>query len=81
MAISCHLYDTIEIVCMFHYPITLTLRDKTQISGVALDTKRNDAKLECIALRVDEVVTLVDLLSLETMTVNIENPHFQSVSF
>jgi len=48
MPISCNLYDTIEIVCMFHYPITLTLRDKTKISGIALDTKRNDERLECV---------------------------------
>jgi len=81
MPISCNLYDTIEIVCMYHYPVTLTLCDKTQISGVALDTKRNDERLECIELRVDDIATLVVLSSLKTMTVDIENPHFQSVSF
>lgn len=42
--ISCEQYDYIEIVCLYHYPIELTMKSGERINGVALDTKRNDQK-------------------------------------
>lgn len=81
MAISCNLYDTIEIVCMFHYPVTLTLINAQEITGIALDTKRNSEKEECIELDIAGKNTLVVLSQLETMRVNTENPHLTLVHF
>ncbi len=81
MPISCNLYDTIEIVCMFHYPVTLTLVDGQSVTGIARDTKRNADNEECIAVDVDCESTLVVLSQLDSMQVNIENPHLSLVNF
>jgi len=81
MPISCNLYDTIEIVCMFHYPVTLTLVDGQLKTGIARDTKRNAENEECIELDIEGESTLVVLSQLDSMQVNIENPHLGLVKF
>lgn len=83
MPIRCDEYDKIEIVCMFHYPVTLVCKDGSRISGIAKDTKRNESKDECIALRVgdEDLMTLVVLTSLISMTIDVDNTHFHSVFF
>lgn len=79
--ISCQLYDHIEIVCMYHYPITLTLKDGQQIQGDARDTTRNAEGDECIKIATMGAARLVILDHIETLTVNIDNPHFTLVNF
>lgn len=79
--ISCNQYDTIEIVCMYHYPIQLTLKSGEKITCKALDTKRNDKRQECIQVNIQGAVALVVLDELSELRVNIDNPHFQVVSF
>lgn len=81
MPISCNLYDTIELVCMYHYPVTLTLIGGQLITGIANDTARNADNEECIELDVDGESTLVVLSQLDSMQVNIENPHLSLVNF
>lgn len=81
MPISCNLYDTIEIVCMFHYPVTLTLVNGQSITGIAKDTARNTQNEECIELDVEGEGTLVVLSQLDSMHVNIANPHLSTVNF
>ena len=83
MPIRCDEYDKIEIVCMFHYPVTLVCNDGSRITGIAKDTKRNESKDECIALRVGDkgLMMLVVLTSLVSMTIDVDNPHFHSVVF
>lgn len=48
--ISCNEYDYIEIVCLYRYPVRLTMKVGESIKGVALDTSRNESKNECIKL-------------------------------
>ncbi len=48
--LSCNQHDYIELVCTFHYPIKLTMKNADSISGVALDTCRNTQKQHCIKL-------------------------------
>lgn len=81
MAISCTLYDTIEIVCMYRYPITLLLKSGDEVTGIAVDTARNEHKQECIALDCDGKSTLVVLDELKQMRVNVDNPHLTLVEF
>ncbi|MFT2110118.1 Rho-binding antiterminator [Marinomonas sp. 2405UD68-3] len=81
--ILCELYDYIEIACMHHLEVLLTLKDGTEWKGVAQDTARNAKKEECIKLILtgtgdDQLVVLDDLLIMESI---IKNPHFRRVDF
>ncbi|WP_331774555.1 Rho-binding antiterminator [Sulfurospirillum sp. 1612] len=79
--ISCAHYDYIEIACLYHYDIKLTLKSGEVIEGRALDTARNSDLKECIKIKtsVDEpLIVLDDIMRLQIKT---KNPHFQSVSF
>jgi Rho-binding antiterminator len=79
--ISCNQHDYIEIVCMYHYPVKLTLKSGAVIAGIAVDTARNEAREECIKLTTETGEQLVVLDQLTTLEVTIENPHLQHVVF
>jgi len=81
--ILCELYDYIEIACMHHLEVLLTLKDGSEWKGVAQDTARNAKKEECIKLILTgsghaQIVVLDDLLIMESIT---KNPHFSRVDF
>ncbi|HCS65220.1 MAG TPA: transcriptional regulator [Cellvibrio sp.] len=79
--ISCNQHDYIEIVCMYHYPIKLTLRSGDIIQGVALDTQRNKQRDECIKIDIEGVKQLVVLEEIKILEVMVVNPHLQKVTF
>ncbi|MCL1147921.1 Rho-binding antiterminator [Shewanella sp. 10N.261.52.F9] len=85
--ISCNQYDYIEIVCLYRYPIKLTLKNNQTIEGIALDTARNQYKQECIKLNQQQgnlegaIPTLVILDEISSMQVCIDNPHFTYIEF
>lgn len=79
--ISCNEYDYIEIVCMFRYPVSLTMISGDIINGIAMDTKRDEAKRECIELNVEDSNQLVVLDEIARLKVAVENPHFTQVVF
>lgn len=79
--ISCNQHDYIEIVCMYHYPIKLSLKSGDIIQGIALDTQRNAKRDECIKIDIDGVEQLVILEGIKMLEVTVENPHLQKVSF
>ncbi|MGR5388071.1 Rho-binding antiterminator [Vibrio crassostreae] len=79
--ISCSDYDYIEIVCMHRYPIKLTLNSGEWVEGVALDTKRNQDREECIKLCVEGREQLVVLTEIIELEVCVDNPHFKQISF
>ncbi|MEO2281118.1 Rho-binding antiterminator [Pseudoalteromonas pernae] len=79
--ISCSQYDYIEIVCMFNYPIELTLKSGCTTKGIALDTAKNTEHEECIKVLVEECEQLVVLDDISQLKVLVENPHFSHVSF
>lgn len=76
--ISCEKYDYIEIACMHRYPVRLTMKSGTVLTGVALDTSRDESRRECIVLDSKELVVLDEISTLE---VCVDNPHFDRVSF
>ena len=79
--ISCNQYDYIEIVCLYQYEILLTLKSGESIQDIAIDTKRDDDKQECILINLDsgsKLVVLAELVSLEVLT---QNPKFKMVTF
>jgi Rho-binding antiterminator len=79
--ISCSEYDHIEIVCMFNYPVTLSLRSGELVSGSAVDTRRNTNREECIVVNIDNEERLIVLDTIARLDVNRSNPHFQTISF
>ncbi|WP_440906113.1 Rho-binding antiterminator [Catenovulum sp. SX2] len=79
--ISCSDYDYIEIVCLFNYPIQLTLKNGNTITAIALDTARNDAREECIKINIRGKDTLVILDSIAKLRITVDNPHFVEVVF
>ena len=79
--ISCQEYDYIEIVCMYRYPITLTMKSGEVIECTALDTKQNTAREECVKVDVDGVEKLVELDAISQLDVRVDNPHFKNISF
>ncbi|WP_125779954.1 Rho-binding antiterminator [Pseudoalteromonas rubra] len=79
--ISCSDYDYFEIVCLFHYPITLSLRNGEELMGVAVDLCRDEQKNECIQLNVDGTVRYQQLTQVAKLTINVRNPHFSEKQF
>jgi len=78
--LSCQQYDYIEIACMYHYPVKLTMKSGTVVQAKALDTARNENRQECIKVLIDENEKLIILDDIAMLEVTLSNPHFQSVS-
>ncbi|MFS1892710.1 Rho-binding antiterminator [Vibrio lentus] len=79
--ISCSDYDYIEIVCMYKYPVKLTLRSGEHVDGVALDTQRNQEREECIKISIEGREQHVVLARIIELEVCVDNPHFKQISF
>jgi Rho-binding antiterminator len=79
--ISCHLYDYIEIACLYTYPIQLTLKNAEIINGEAIDTARNTNSEECIKVKVENKNVLIALSSITVLEIKVKNPHFEKVRF
>ena len=79
--LSCSEYDYIEIVCMFNYPINVTMKTGKVIKCIALDTQRNEASEECMKVKVDGVETSIGLDEISKLEISIRNPHFDEVNF
>ncbi len=79
--ISCSDYDYVEIVCLFHYPVRLTMKNGDVEEGTAKDTVRNADKAECIAIETPSGDKLVVLDTVSVLEVTVDNPHFSRVRF
>lgn len=79
--ISCNQHDYIEIVCIYHYPVRLTIKSGDIIQGIALDTQCNTQRDECIKIDIEGVEQLVVLEEIKILEVTVENPHMQRVIF
>jgi len=78
---KCDDYDYIEIACMHHYPLRLKLRQNLEVEGIALDTHIDDRRQECLKLRTGTDIESIVLDDIKTITVCIDNPHFQTILF
>ncbi len=79
--ISCNLYDHVELVCLFRYPVSLTLKSGGVADGVAMDTAPDKRQEECIKIRAVDHDILIPLEEIATLTVTVNNPHFVTISF
>ncbi|WP_279151502.1 Rho-binding antiterminator [Photobacterium iliopiscarium] len=79
--LSCHQHDYIEIACMHHLNIDLTLNDGSHLIGIAHDTFYNQNREECIVLVINNQQQLIVLDDLSSMTAIIANPYFDTINF
>ncbi|WP_151900329.1 Rho-binding antiterminator [Sulfurimonas hydrogeniphila] len=79
--ISCQQYDYIEIACMYHYSVKLTMKSGSVFEGKALDTARNENHQECIKIKTENHEVLVVLDEISTLETAIKNPYFKIISF
>ena len=79
--ISCNLHDYIEIVCLYRYPVSLTLKSGEIVTGTARDTAWKADREECIKIESEQRELLVILDTISSMRVTTENPHIDYVSF
>lgn len=79
--LKCDLHDYIEIVCLYHYPLKLTLSSGAVLSGTAQTTCYNDNRQECLVLKQQDVEQQVVLDDIALLEVTVANPHLQQVKF
>lgn len=79
--LSCDLHDYIEIVCLYQYPLKLTLNSGAVLTGVACTTQYNDQRQECLLIQQQESEQQVLLDDIALLEVTIANPHLQQVRF
>jgi Rho-binding antiterminator len=79
--ITCDQYDHIEIVCTFRYPIKLTMKSGSVIECVAMDTKINENKVECIKVYLNGGEIFIVLDNISKLEVCVDNPYFHIIYF
>ncbi|MBU1312062.1 MAG: Rho-binding antiterminator [Gammaproteobacteria bacterium] len=79
--LKCDLHDYIEIVCLYHYPLKLTLSSGAVLSGTALTTRYNDQRQECLLIAQNDTEQQIVLDDIALLEVMVTNPHLQQVRF
>ena len=79
--LNCDLHDYIEMVCLYHYPLKLTLSSGVVLSGTALTTRYNQQRQECLFIKQSDSEQQVVLEDIALLEVTVANPHLQQVRF
>lgn len=79
--ISCDLYDYIEIACLHHYDVTVSLDDGRMITGRATTTRAGTDKVEYFVISVDGELTEVPMHLLSRLETNTPAASFTHVDF
>tara|TARA_R110002126_G_scaffold75469_24_gene188420 strand:- start:1024 stop:1269 length:246 start_codon:yes stop_codon:yes gene_type:complete len=79
--LSCDLHDYVEIVCLHHYPLKLTLNSGAIVTGTADTTCYNDQRQECLVIEYEAKAQLVALDDIALLEVTVANPHLREVRF
>ncbi len=79
--VICSEYDHIELVCLYQFPVKLTMKSGESITGIARDTLRNSSREECILISVNKIEKTVELNGISKLEVLIENDHFTEIVF
>lgn len=79
--ISCSLYDYIEIVCLYKYEIEIYTITEDVFRGIAIDTKLNDEKKECIVITSENINKLILLEDIKKLKVLTKNAKFSEIVF
>lgn len=78
--LSCQQHDYIEIICMYQYPVTITMSSGEKFSCKALDTQLNSERKECIKVEHDSHSKLIILDDIQCIEVGVDNPHFSHIT-
>ncbi|WP_213999195.1 Rho-binding antiterminator [Arsukibacterium sp.] len=79
--LNCDLHDYVEIVCLYHYPLKLTLSSGEIVTGTADTTSYNDQRQECLVIIHADTKRLVLLDDIVLLQVTVANPHVKHVRF
>jgi len=79
--ISCSLYDHIEIACLYKYEIEIHTINEDVFRGIAIDTKLNDEKKECIVITSENINKLILLEDIKKLKVLTKNAKFSEIVF
>ena len=77
--LKCDLHDYIEMVCLYHYPLKLTLDSGVVLTGTALTTRYNQQRQECLVIKHYDNEQLVLLDDITLLEVTVANPHLLQV--
>lgn len=79
-SVACDLHDFIEIACMYHYQVKLTLKDQTSIEGKAIDILIGSDKREYLVIDTGQKQQ-IELNQLKKLQVLTPKAQFSEVSF
>lgn len=79
--LDCDLHDYLEMACLFHYRVHLTLKDAPPVTGSAMTTSITAEHQEKLKIHTDEGILDVPLEDLRKMEVLNENARFKEVLF
>ena len=79
-SVACDLHDFIEIACMYHYQVKLTLKDQTSIEGKAIDILIGSDKREYLVIDTGQKQQ-IELNQLRKLQVLTPKAQFTEVSF
>jgi len=79
--ISCANHDFIEIACLYHLQLRVTLDDLSQTEGQAQTTKTSPDKKEYLVLSSTNHPLEVELEKIKSIRALTPNPHFQQIDF
>ena len=79
--LACHIYDHLELACLFHYHVEIHTRDSLQVIGQAFDVKSQENKTEVLVLKQQGQTLCIPLLNIKCLKVLTENASFQCLSF
>lgn len=79
--ISCSLYDYIEIACLYKYRIQIHTINEEIYIGIAIDTKLDSQKNECIVIEYENMNKLIVLKDIKELKVLTKNAKFDEIKF
>ena len=78
--IDCHLHDSIEVVCLYHYNLRIALHDGKAIEGIAQNWITDKNKVEYLILGGDSE-TRIRLDRIKRIDVLTPNARFTHIHF
>lgn len=72
-ALSCEKHDYLEIVCMFHYMISVTDKKGQTFNGKASDVRINEEKTEVLVLQ--EIASEMHIPTNEIASIKVLTPN------